>query len=93
VSDPKRNLDPVSWLSGELTLLGQWLSWNNTGFQSHVEEAHGLNNGFAELQVTVVFSPAQKSTDHIFVPTQGCNLSHILVTLFQVLVRNNMAKN
>lgn len=58
VLDPNRNLHPASWHSRESPLLGQWLSRNNTGFQSHAAEAHGRNNGFAELQVTVVFSPA-----------------------------------
>lgn len=45
-----------------------------------------FNNDFAELQGTVMSSSAQKGTDSTLPPTQGCNLSYILVTLSQVLV-------
>lgn len=53
-----------------------------------------FNNDFAELQGTVMSSSAQKGTDSTLPPTQGCNLSYILVTLSQVLVwNNNVAQN
>lgn len=67
-----------SWDSG---------SWNSSGLLSLANGTHGLINGFAEFQDTVMSSAQEKNTDSSTLPPiQGDNLSYMLVTLSQDLV-------